>query len=158
MKIISHESLTKKQRTSSEWKKAICCMLLPDNVFLCHVNRYHYNVADARLAQHIERGMADGLLISCVASCSNLWALIMDAGTGFTNQVYELSPFFLHKVNCLFCILYFLWVPCLIIIELIEWTKIISLFFQICRSGLWNSGKRTIILVPLLVLTMEALL
>ncbi|XP_075635137.1 casein kinase 1-like protein HD16 [Castanea sativa] len=59
--------------------------------------RYHYNVADARLAQHVERGIADGLLISCVASCSNLWALIMDAGTGFTNQVYELSPFFLHK-------------------------------------------------------------
>ncbi|KAL5766870.1 hypothetical protein ACOSP7_017487 [Xanthoceras sorbifolium] len=59
--------------------------------------RYHYNVADARLAQHIERGMADGLLISSVASCSNLWALIMDAGTGFTSQVYELSPFFLHK-------------------------------------------------------------
>lgn len=59
--------------------------------------RYHYNVADIRLAQHIERGIADGLLISCVASCSNLWALIMDAGTGFTNQVYELSPVFLHK-------------------------------------------------------------
>ncbi|KAK2969113.1 hypothetical protein RJ640_028577 [Escallonia rubra] len=59
--------------------------------------RYHYNVADARLSQHVERGNADGLLISCVASCSNLWALIMDAGTGFTNQVYELSPFFLHK-------------------------------------------------------------
>ncbi|KAG2671398.1 hypothetical protein I3760_14G134100 [Carya illinoinensis] len=59
--------------------------------------RYHYNVADARLAQHVERGIADGLLISCVASCSNLWALIMDAGPGFTSQVYELSPFFLHK-------------------------------------------------------------
>ncbi|KAF5471315.1 hypothetical protein F2P56_011758 [Juglans regia] len=59
--------------------------------------RYHYNVADARLAQHVERGIADGLLISCVASCSNLWALIMDAGTGFTSQVYELSSFFLHK-------------------------------------------------------------
>ncbi|KAJ9697815.1 hypothetical protein PVL29_007105 [Vitis rotundifolia] len=60
--------------------------------------RYHYNVADGRLAQHVDRGNADGLLISCVASCSNLWALIMDAGTGFTHQVYELSPFFLHKV------------------------------------------------------------
>ncbi|KAL4382961.1 hypothetical protein GQ457_15G029100 [Hibiscus cannabinus] len=59
--------------------------------------RYHYNVADARLAQHVEKGIADGLLISCVASCSNLWALIMDAGTGFTSQVYELSPSFLHK-------------------------------------------------------------
>jgi len=60
-------------------------------------------VADIRLAQHIERGIADGLLISCVSSCSNLWALIMDAGTGFTNQVYELSPVFLHKVGPLQC-------------------------------------------------------
>uniref|UniRef100_A0A2P2MPY5 non-specific serine/threonine protein kinase n=2 Tax=Rhizophora TaxID=40030 RepID=A0A2P2MPY5_RHIMU len=59
--------------------------------------RYHYNVADGRLQQHVDRGIADGLLISCVASCSNLWALIMDAGTGFTQQVYELSPVFLHK-------------------------------------------------------------
>ncbi|XP_010249522.1 PREDICTED: casein kinase 1-like protein HD16 isoform X2 [Nelumbo nucifera] len=59
--------------------------------------RYHYNVADARLAQHIEKGNEDGLFISSVASCSNLWALIMDAGTGFTAQVYELSPCFLHK-------------------------------------------------------------
>ncbi|KAJ6791368.1 casein kinase 1-like protein HD16 [Iris pallida] len=59
--------------------------------------RYHYNVADSRLAQHVEKGNADDLRISCVASCSNLWALIMDAGTGFTSQVYELSPYFLHK-------------------------------------------------------------
>ncbi|ONK61371.1 uncharacterized protein A4U43_C08F29200 [Asparagus officinalis] len=59
--------------------------------------RYHYNVADARLAQHVEKGNADDLRISCVASSTNLWALIMDAGTGFTSQVYELSPFFLHK-------------------------------------------------------------
>ncbi|KAF5726861.1 hypothetical protein HS088_TW22G00545 [Tripterygium wilfordii] len=59
--------------------------------------RYHYNVADARLAQHIEKGNEDGLLISSVACCQNLWALIMDAGTGFTSQVYELSPYFLHK-------------------------------------------------------------
>ncbi|XP_059640963.1 casein kinase 1-like protein HD16 isoform X1 [Cornus florida] len=59
--------------------------------------RYHYNVADARLVQHIEKGNEDGLFISSVASCQNLWALIMDAGTGFTAQVYELSPYFLHK-------------------------------------------------------------
>ncbi|GFY97079.1 protein kinase family protein [Actinidia rufa] len=59
--------------------------------------RYHYNVADARLAQHIEKGNEDGLFISSVASSQNLWALIMDAGTGFTAQVYELSPYFLHK-------------------------------------------------------------
>ncbi|EEC71557.1 hypothetical protein OsI_03913 [Oryza sativa Indica Group] len=59
--------------------------------------RYHYNVADARLHQHIEKGNDDGLFISSVASSTNLWALIMDAGTGFTSQVYELSPIFLHK-------------------------------------------------------------
>ncbi|XP_027067690.2 casein kinase 1-like protein HD16 [Coffea arabica] len=59
--------------------------------------RYHYNVSDARLAQHVERGVEDGLYISSVASCSNLWAIIMDAGTNFTSQVFEISPFFLHK-------------------------------------------------------------
>nr|CCW03272.1 similar to Casein kinase I [Lupinus angustifolius] len=61
------------------------------------MKQYHYNVADTRLAQHIEKGIADGLLISCVSSCSNLWALIMDAGTGFTHQLYKWSPVFLHK-------------------------------------------------------------
>lgn len=59
--------------------------------------RYHYNVADMRLPQHIDKGNEDGLFISSVASCSNLWALIMDAGTGFSAQVHELSPYFLHK-------------------------------------------------------------
>lgn len=60
--------------------------------------RYHYNVADTRLRQHIDKGNEDGLHISCVASAANLWALIMDAGTGFSAQVYELSAVFLHKV------------------------------------------------------------
>lgn len=59
--------------------------------------RYHYNVADNRLQQHIQKGNEDGLFISSVASSANLWALIMDAGTGFSSQVYELSPVFLHK-------------------------------------------------------------
>ncbi|KAK4413104.1 Casein kinase-like protein HD16 [Sesamum alatum] len=59
--------------------------------------RYHYNVADSRLRQHVEKGNEDGLYISSVASAANLWALIMDAGTGFTSQVYELSTIFLHK-------------------------------------------------------------
>ncbi|XP_059462550.1 casein kinase 1-like protein HD16 isoform X2 [Corylus avellana] len=59
--------------------------------------RYHYNVADTRLRQHIDKGNEDGLHISCVASAANLWALIMDAGTGFSAQVYELSAVFLHK-------------------------------------------------------------
>jgi hypothetical protein len=61
--------------------------------------RYHYNVADVRLQQHIEKGNEDGLHISCVASAANLWALIMDAGTGFCSQVHELSPLFLQKVR-----------------------------------------------------------
>ena len=64
---------------------------------LC-ICRYHYNVADNRLAQHVEKGIEDGLYISSIASSNNLWALIMDAGTGFTDQAYELSPIFLHKV------------------------------------------------------------
>ncbi|CAM8897888.1 unnamed protein product [Rhodiola kirilowii] len=59
--------------------------------------RYHYNVTSERLAQHVEKGVQDGLYISCVASWSNLWALIMDTGTCFTSQVYELSTSFLHK-------------------------------------------------------------
>jgi hypothetical protein len=67
-------------------------------VFLPWICRYHYNVADSRLRQHVEKGNEDGLYISCVASSTNLWALIMDAGTGFTSQVYEWSTVFLHKV------------------------------------------------------------
>ncbi|KAJ0916765.1 putative papain-like cysteine peptidase superfamily [Helianthus annuus] len=53
---------------------------------------------DQRLAQHIHKGNEDGLLISSVAPCSNLWALIMDSCTGITSQVYQLSPSFLNKV------------------------------------------------------------
>lgn len=56
-------------------------------------------MADTRLAQHIEKGNEDGLYISSVASSQDLWALIMDAGTDFTSQVYELSPCSLHKVH-----------------------------------------------------------
>ena len=68
-------------------------------IFYLFFSRYHYNVVDARLHQHIEKAAEDGLYISSVASASNLWALIMDAGTGFSDQVYELSSVFLHKVT-----------------------------------------------------------
>ena len=51
------------------------------------VCRYHYNVANSRVEQHVEKGNDDGLYISSVACCQELWALIMDAGTGFTSQV-----------------------------------------------------------------------
>jgi hypothetical protein len=37
--------------------------------------------------QHVEKGNDDGLYISSVACCHELWALIMDAGTGFSAQV-----------------------------------------------------------------------
>ncbi|MFS7971130.1 hypothetical protein Hanom_Chr09g00829081 [Helianthus anomalus] len=76
--------------------------------------RYHCDVADQRLAQHIDKGNEDGLLICSVAFCSNLWALIMDScterfhiiamatvrtrwaivmsrGAGFSDQVVELD-------------------------------------------------------------------
>jgi hypothetical protein len=56
-------------------------------------------VADTRLEPHVEKGIEDGLLISSVSSCVDLWAVIMDAGTGFTDQVYQMSPHFLHKVE-----------------------------------------------------------
>ncbi|KAL5698492.1 Casein kinase 1-like protein hd16 [Ranunculus cassubicifolius] len=59
--------------------------------------RYHYNVNDSRLVQHVEKGKEDGLYISCVSSSINLWAVIMDAGTAFSSQVYELSATFLRK-------------------------------------------------------------
>lgn len=59
--------------------------------------RYHYNVSGARLRQHVDKGYQDSLYISAVSSCSDLWALIMDGGTNFSNQVYEISEHFLHK-------------------------------------------------------------
>ncbi len=52
--------------------------------------RYHYNVANTRVDQHVEKGNDDGLYISSVACCHELWALIMDAGTGFAAQVCTL--------------------------------------------------------------------
>lgn len=55
--------------------------------------RYHYNVANTRVEQHVERGNDDGLFISSVACCTELWALIMDAGTNFTHQVSALSNY-----------------------------------------------------------------
>lgn len=41
--------------------------------------RYHYNVANSRVEQHVDKGNDDGLYISSVACCQELWALIMDA-------------------------------------------------------------------------------
>lgn len=49
--------------------------------------RYHYNVSNHRLDVHVTKGFDDGLFISSVCACGDLWAIIMDAGTGFTQQV-----------------------------------------------------------------------
>lgn len=51
--------------------------------------RYHYNVASNRLAVHVQKGWEESLYISAVSSCNNLWAIIMDAGTGFSHQIYK---------------------------------------------------------------------
>ena len=64
--------------------------------------RYHYNVANTRVDQHVEKGNDDGLYISSVACCHELWALIMDAGTGFSAQVsYRLKTpgFSVHVIS-----------------------------------------------------------
>ena len=58
------------------------------------IYRYHCNVVDMRVAQRIKKETEDGLFISSVACCSDLWALIFDAVTGFTFQVYKLYLFF----------------------------------------------------------------
>ncbi|MEW5297188.1 MAG: hypothetical protein WDW36_000412 [Sanguina aurantia] len=51
--------------------------------------RYHYNVNTGRLLVHVQKGWEDGLYISSVSSCANLWAIVMDAGTDFTQQIYK---------------------------------------------------------------------
>ncbi|GLI66524.1 hypothetical protein VaNZ11_010394 [Volvox africanus] len=51
--------------------------------------RYHYNVNTGRLLVHVQKGWEDGLYISCVSSCQNLWAIVMDAGTDYTQQIYK---------------------------------------------------------------------
>lgn len=90
-----------KQRYVLFWPQFVYFRLSKNKVTITLGFRYHYNVADERLAQHIDKGNEDGLFISSVACCSNLWALIMDAGTGYSDQVYKLSPCFLHKVSYL---------------------------------------------------------
>jgi hypothetical protein len=53
--------------------------------------RYHYNVSTLRLETHLVKGFTEGLFISNVACCGELWAVIMDAGDSFTRQVYTVA-------------------------------------------------------------------
>ncbi|RZC52426.1 hypothetical protein C5167_020851, partial [Papaver somniferum] len=59
---------------------------------------------DTSTGQHVEYDQRPDIFSSVASSSSNLWALIMDAGTGFSSQVYELSPHFLHKVSSFYTI------------------------------------------------------
>ena len=86
--------------------------------------RYHYNVSFDRIGSHIQKGNDDGLFISSVtcAACEKqhdaeelrrhqcgmfidphgrpmveLWGIIMDAGTGFSQQVWTHAGSFLPK-------------------------------------------------------------
>jgi len=59
--------------------------------------RYHYNVTDSRVSQHVDKGLADGLFVSSVSCCQDLWALVLDVGNGYSAQVYQLCPQFLPK-------------------------------------------------------------
>ncbi|CAK8560245.1 unnamed protein product [Lathyrus sativus] len=103
-KLVGHKRGRLASDNDDEQPKKKVRMGLPANQWISVYNarrpmkqRYHYNVSSTRLAQHIEKGNEDGLYISSVSSSQGLWALIMDAGTGFTSQVYKLAPQFLHK-------------------------------------------------------------
>ncbi|GAX84656.1 hypothetical protein CEUSTIGMA_g12077.t1 [Chlamydomonas eustigma] len=54
--------------------------------------RYHYNVSTSRLLVHVQKGWEDGLFVTCVASCDDLWAIVMDAGTEYSQQIYKVHP------------------------------------------------------------------
>ena len=49
------------------------------------------------MEQHINKGIEDGLQVTAVACCHDLWALIMDASPNFTEQVFTISNEFLPK-------------------------------------------------------------
>ena len=55
---------------------------------------YHCNVVDMRVAQRIKKETEDGLFISSVACCSDLWTLIMDAGLGSLPKFISCQLFF----------------------------------------------------------------
>ena len=56
--------------------------------------RYHYNVANSRVEQHIKKGNDDGLFVSSVSSGKELWALIM----GRWDWVFRTDVEFEHAV------------------------------------------------------------
>jgi len=53
--------------------------------------RYHYNVSQLRLNVHVSKGFEDGLAITSVCACGDLWAIIMDASDEYNEQTYHTS-------------------------------------------------------------------
>lgn len=49
-------------------------------------------MGSTRLDVHVKKGLSDGLYISSVGCASDLWGIIMDAGTGFNQQLYRVVP------------------------------------------------------------------
>ncbi len=96
-------------RTFSPTPASVPCVLLtstdpppppPHTKKHTRARSYHYNVNTSRLLVHVQKGWEDGLYISSVASCSNLWAIVMDAGTEFSQQIYKVHyNSFLPKVS-----------------------------------------------------------
>ena len=57
-------------------------------------------MSTSRLLVHVQKGWEDGLFVTCVASCDDLWAIVMDAGTEYSQQIYKVHPnSFLPKVS-----------------------------------------------------------
>ncbi|MCL7047245.1 hypothetical protein MKW94_013170 [Papaver nudicaule] len=72
--------------------------MLVYNARLPMKQRYHFNVSDLRLKHLLNDGKLDGLYVSCVAiDPQNQCAVIMNAGTGFSDQVVLLTDNFMHQ-------------------------------------------------------------
>ncbi|CAK0753731.1 hypothetical protein CVIRNUC_002242 [Coccomyxa viridis] len=63
--------------------------------------RYHYNVSVDRLEAHVQKGWDQDLCISSATSNQNLWALVMDEATGYSQQAYTVSREFLPRSWCM---------------------------------------------------------
>ncbi|GAB4822654.1 hypothetical protein N2152v2_009700 [Parachlorella kessleri] len=51
----------------------------------------YYNLSSHQVDEDVAEGFGDGLYISSMCACGELWAIIMDAGTGFSKQVYKVT-------------------------------------------------------------------
>lgn len=59
--------------------------------------RYRCNVVDAEVKQHINKGLEDGFQVTAVACCNDLWSLIMDASSVYSEQIFTVSQELLPK-------------------------------------------------------------